>query len=173
MHDRVRATVLAVLAWLSLVAAVEADSITFQFAGQVDATTGTVPPKVGDSLFGSFRFEIPGTDAPAGAPVGIFQTRQDIFDLSFAHEPGGPVFDQRTLRRELFTAEVFNNVFGDQGGPFDEFELTVSTFTLPHFNLNIDLVDPTGSVFTNANLPTALPLGAFAMRRFVASIEVP
>ena len=160
-------------AWLSLVAAAEAESITFQFAGRVDATAGTVPPTIGDSLFGSVSFEIPGTDAPPGSPFGIFQTRQDVFHLSFAHEPEGPLFGERTLRRELFTAEVFNNFFGDLGGPFDEFELTVSTFTLPHFNLNIDLTDPTGSVFTNGNLPTALTLGAFPLRRFVASIEVP
>jgi hypothetical protein len=172
MHCQFRAALLLVFVWLAADAVAMADSITFQFAGRVDATTGTVPPQIGDSLFGSVSFEIPGTNAPPGSPFGFFQTRQDIFDLSFAHEPGGAAFDQRTLRRQLFTAEVFNGFFGDRGGPFDEFELTLSTFTLPQFNFNIDLVDPTGSVFASGNLPASLTLGAFPLRRFVASIQV-
>lgn len=172
MHGRFRAAVLVVLVWLSTAAAAQADSITFRFEGRVDATTGTVPPSVGDSLFGSVSFDIPGTNAPPGSPNGFFQTRENVFDLRFAHEPGGAAFEERRFTAQLFTVQVFNNFFGDSGGPFDEFEINLSTFTFPQFNFNIDLVDPTGSVFANANLPISPHLDAFQRRTFVASIQV-
>lgn len=172
MHCRFRAVLLVLFVWLSTAAAVRAESITFRFEGLVDATTGTVPPSVGDALFGSVSFEIPGTDAPPGSASGFFQTRQDVFHLGFAHEPGGPVFYERTDHRQLFTTDVFNGFHGDLGGPLDELGITLSTFTFPQFNFNIDLVDLTGSVFTNANLPASLNLDAFQLRNFVASIQV-
>jgi len=172
MCCRFRTAILVVAVWLSMAVAVWADSITYRFEGRVDVTTGTVPPSVGDTLSGSLSFDIPGTNAPPGASSGFFQTRHDVFDVSFAHEPGGPAFGERTFRGQLFTVGTFNNFFGDLGSPFDELEITLSTFTFPQFNFNIDLVDLTGSVFVaNANLPTSPQLDAFQLRNFVANIQ--
>ena len=172
MHWYFRAAILVFLIWLTAPATVRADPFTFRFAGRVDTTTGIVPPSVGDVLFGSVNFDIPGTNAPPGDAIGFFQTRDDVFRLSFAHAPGAPAFDERTLRRQLFSVLVFNNVSGDIPGPFDELGIFVSTFTFPQFNFTIDLIDRTGSIFTNANLPTSPNLDAFQLRNFVGSIQV-
>jgi hypothetical protein len=168
-----RTVILVLLVSFGAAAAVSADPVTIRFQGVVDATTGTVPPSVGDTLSGSVTFDIPGTDAPPGAASGFFQTRQNVFNLSFQHEAGGPAFDERTLRRQLFTIGTFNDFWGDIGGPFDEVGITLSTFTFPQFNFNISLIDLAGSLFTtNANLPTSLRLEDFELRDFVGSIQV-
>lgn len=172
MRCRFRTAIVVASVWLSVATAAWADSITYRFEGRIDDTTGIVPPSVGDVMFGSISFVVPGIDAPPGASSGTFQTREDVFHVSFAHEPGGPVFAERTFHDQLSTVSTFNNFFGDRGGPFDELEVTLSTFTFPQFNFNIDLVDLTGSVFgANANLPSSPHLDAFQLRNFVANIE--
>jgi hypothetical protein len=72
---------------------------------------------------------------------------------------------------QLFTVQVFNNFFGDIGGPFDELNIVLSRFTSPQLGFTIDLIDPTGTVYTNANLPVSPDLEAFSLRHFVGSIE--
>lgn len=167
MRCRFRIATVVLFVCLSPAATLWADSITYRFEGQVETTTGMVPPSVGDTLLGFVIFDIPGTDAPPGALTGFFQTRQDIFHVSFAHESGGPAFDERTLYRQLFTINTFNDIDG-----FDELGITLSTFTFPQFNFHIDLVDRTASAFANANLPASPNLNAFQERNFVASIQV-
>ena len=131
--------------------AVRADSITYRFQGQVDTTTGMVPPLVGDIVMGTVTFEVPRIDAPPAAVAGIFQTRKDIYQLSFAHEPGAAPFDSRTLHNQLFTGEV-HNAF-----PEDSLSIVLSTFPpFPQLGFTIDLLDLTG---------TALPTPTCRSRR--------
>ncbi|HEY7056265.1 MAG TPA: hypothetical protein VH458_07065 [Vicinamibacterales bacterium] len=170
MHNCLRAGLLVLLVWLSAARAVRAESITYRFEGQVETTTGMVPPSVGDIVSGIVTFEVPGIEAPPGAAAGIFQTRKDIYQLSFAHEPGAAPFHSRTLNNQQLTVQVSNNFFGDIGGPFDELDVVLSTLTSPQLGFTIDLIDPTGTVYTNGNLPISPDLEAFALRHFVGSI---
>jgi hypothetical protein len=166
MHNYLRAVLFILAVWLSAVPVVRADSITYRFQGQVDMTTGMVPPSVGDIVMGTVTFEVPGIDAPPGAVAGIFQTRKDIYELSFAHEPGAAPFDSRILHNQLFTVEV-HNAF-----PEDSLSIVLSTFPpFPQLGFTIDLLDLTGTAFPNANLPVSPDLEAFSLRQFVGHIE--
>ena len=160
-----RAALLFLPVWLSAAHAVRAESITYRFEGRVDTTTGMVPPSIGDIVSGTVTFEVPGIDAPLGDPFGFFQTRKDIYQLSFAHEPGTTPFDSRTLHNQLFTVQVSNDF------PEDQLGIVLSTFTSPQLGFTIDLLDLTGTAFPNANLPVSPDLEAFSLRHFVGSIE--
>ena len=75
-------------------------------------------------------------NAPPAAVAGIFQTRKDIYQLSFAHEPVEPLrFHSRTLHNQLFTVEV-HNAF-----PKDSLSIVLSTFPpFPQLGFTIDLL---------------------------------
>ena len=165
-----RALFLAIM-WLSVSTAVNAEPIPFNFSGPLFATSGTAPQQPGDIAVGSFVLD-PGTltVTEESSEHRRFEGPVDL-RLSF-RRPSGDVVVQYDLQDFPLNLVINNDVlsFADESR-YDAFRFGIGRAE-DLFSLGVFLVDPTGTAFSDMNLPTELNLLDFNgpnNRRFFGS----
>lgn len=148
------APVLAIM-WLTVGTAAYAEPIAFNFSGPVYRRFGVAPQQNGDIAVGSFVLDPNTLLVTEESPEHRrFEGSVDLL-LSFRRPSGEAVveYDLRDARLNL----VINNDVTWDPQPYDAFRLGIAQAEAP-FSFGVSLIDPTGTVFADTDLPTELDL---------------